>query len=67
MKRIRDEGGLGAIVLLHNVRRNASAPEWFTGPMALTNSFVHEIDVSRWLTGSEMVSAHIGVGSGADP
>jgi myo-inositol 2-dehydrogenase/D-chiro-inositol 1-dehydrogenase len=67
MKRIRDEGGLGAIVLLHNVQRNASAPEWFTGPMALTNSFVHEIDVSRWLTGSEMVSAHIGVGSGADP
>jgi myo-inositol 2-dehydrogenase / D-chiro-inositol 1-dehydrogenase len=67
MKRIRDEGGLGAIVLLHNVHRNAAAPEWFTGPMALTNSFVHEIDVTRWLTGSEMVSAHVSAGPGGDP
>jgi len=67
MKRIKDEGGVGAIVLLHNVHRNVRAPEWFTGAMAVTNSFVHEIDVSRWLTGSEMVSAHIAAGSGGDP
>jgi myo-inositol 2-dehydrogenase/D-chiro-inositol 1-dehydrogenase len=67
MKRIKDEGGVGATVLLHNVHRNARAPEWFTGPMAVTNSFVHEIDVSRWLTGSEMVSAHVASGPGGDP
>ena len=67
LKRIKDEGGLGATVLLHNVHRNVGAPEWFTGPMALTNSFVHEIDVSRWLTGSEMVSAHVAGGPGGDP
>jgi len=67
MKRIKDEGGVGATVLLHNVHRNVSAPEWFTGPMAVTNSFVHEIDVSRWLTGSEMVSAHVASGPGGDP
>ena len=67
MKRIRDEGGVGATVLLHNVHRNVSAPEWFTGPMAVTNSFVHEIDVSRWLTGSEMVSAHVASGPGGEP
>ena len=67
MKRIKDEGGVGATVLLHNVHRNVSAPEWFTGPMAVTNSFVHEIDVSRWLTGSEMISAHVASGSGGDP
>jgi myo-inositol 2-dehydrogenase/D-chiro-inositol 1-dehydrogenase len=35
--------------------------------MAVTNSFVHEIDVSRWLTGSEMVSAHVASGPGGDP
>ena len=52
MKRIKDEGGVGATVLLHNVHRNARAPEWFTGAMSVTNSFVHEIDISRWLTGS---------------
>ena len=67
MKRIKDEGGVGATVLLHNVHRNVSAPEWFTGPMAVTNSFVHEIDVSRWLTGSEMVSAHVASGPGGEP
>ena len=31
MKRIKEDGGVGAIALLHNVHRNASAPEWFTG------------------------------------
>src|SRR5712672_1722339 len=67
MKRIKDEGGMGATVLLHNVHRNARAPEWFTGAMAVTNSFVHEIDVSRWLTGSEMVSAHVASGPGGEP
>ena len=67
IKRIKDEGGVGAVALLHNVHRNARAPEWFTGPMAVTNSFVHEIDVSRWLTGSEMVSAHVASGPGGDP
>jgi len=67
IKRIKDEGGVGAVALLHNVHRNARAPEWFTGPMAVTNSFVHEIDISRWLTGSEMVSAHVASGPGGDP
>jgi len=67
IKRIKDEGGVGATVLLHNVHRNARAPEWFTASMAVTNSFVHEIDISRWLTGSEMVSAHVSAGPGGDP
>jgi myo-inositol 2-dehydrogenase / D-chiro-inositol 1-dehydrogenase len=67
MKRVKDEGGVGAAVLLHNVHRNARAPEWFTASMAVSNSFVHEIDISRWLTGSEMVSAHVASGPGGDP
>ena len=67
IKRIKDEGGVGATAVLHNVHRNARAPEWFTGSMAVTNSFVHEIDISRWLTGSEMVFAHVAAGPGGDP
>ena len=67
MKRVKDEGGIGATALLHNTHRNARAPDWFDGPMAVTNSFVHEIDISRWLTGSEMVSAHVANGAGGDP
>mgnify|MGYP003482097405 FL=1 len=67
MKRTIDGGSLGRAVLLHNTHRNASAPDWFTGPMAVTNSFVHEIDISRWLLGAEMVSAQVHAGPGGDP
>lgn len=67
MRRARLDGRIGAPVLLHNVHRNAQAPGWFTGPMALTNSFVHEIDISRWLLGSEMLRADIVAGPGGEP
>lgn len=67
IKRVKDTGELGGPVLLHNVHRNVRAPEWFNGSMAITNSFVHEIDISRWLVGSEMVSAHVEAGPGGEP
>jgi myo-inositol 2-dehydrogenase/D-chiro-inositol 1-dehydrogenase len=67
MKQEAERGGIGAPVLLHNVHRNAKAPDWFTGAMALTNAFVHEIDISRWLLGSEMVIAHVQAAPGGDP
>jgi myo-inositol 2-dehydrogenase/D-chiro-inositol 1-dehydrogenase len=35
--------------------------------MAVTNSFVHEIDISRWLLGSELVSAVVHAAPGGDP
>lgn len=67
MKQVAEGGGIGAPVILQNVHRNAAAPEWFTGPMAVTNSFVHEIDISRWLLGSELVSAIVHAAPGGDP
>lgn len=67
MREVAEVGGIGAPIILHNVHRNAAAPEWFTGPMAVTNSFVHEIDISRWLLGSEMVSAIVHAAPGGDP
>lgn len=67
MKRAADAGVIGDPVLLHNVHRNAAAPDWFTGPMAVTNSFVHEIDISRWLLGAEPVSATVHAAPGGDP
>jgi myo-inositol 2-dehydrogenase / D-chiro-inositol 1-dehydrogenase len=67
MKHIRDEGGIGDPVILHNIHRNAVAPEWFTGPMSITNAFIHEIDASRWLLGSEMVSAQAYSAASGDP
>lgn len=67
MRAARVTGSIGDAVLLHNIHRNVSAPGWFTGAMAVTNSFVHEIDISRWLLGSEMVSAHVTSAPGGDP
>lgn len=67
MQAARISGSLGAPVLLHNIHRNVSAPDWFTGAMAVTNSFVHEIDISRWLLGSEMISAQVTSAPGSDP
>lgn len=67
MRAARLSGKIGAPVVLHNIHRNVAAPEWFTGAMAVTNSFVHEIDISRWLLGSEMVSARVTRAAGAIP
>lgn len=67
MREARIAGKIGAPVLLHNVHRNARAPSWFTGSMAVTNSFVHEIDISRWLLDSEVLRAHVVAGPGGDP
>lgn len=67
MQSVRIAGSIGAPVLLHNIHRNMSAPDWFAGAMAVTNSFVHEIDISRWLLGSEMVTAKVISAPGGDP
>ncbi|ASP82982.1 Gfo/Idh/MocA family protein [Sinorhizobium meliloti] len=67
MKRRREAGEIGKPVILHNVHRNPVVPTWFSGPMSVTNAFVHEIDMSRWLLGSEMVSAQVYSGPGGDP
>ncbi len=67
MQATRTAGHIGAPVLLHNIHRNVAAPDWFTGAMAVTNSFVHEIDISRWLLGSEMVTAQVTSAPGGDP
>lgn len=67
MQAARASGQIGAAVLLHNIHRNAAAPDWFTGAMAVTNSFVHEIDISRWLLGTEMVTAQVTSAPGRDP
>lgn len=67
MQAARIAGSIGAPVILHNFHRNAAAPVWFTGAMAVTNSLVHEIDISRWLLGSEMISAQVTSAPGGDP
>jgi myo-inositol 2-dehydrogenase/D-chiro-inositol 1-dehydrogenase len=52
-------GTLGPVRVLHNRHRNQRAPDWFTADMAVTNSFVHEIDISRWLLGVEFTAVTV--------
>lgn len=62
-----DEGVIGAPEILHNIHRNPVAPEWMTGEMLVTNAFVHEIDVARWVLGSELDSVRVVSSDKGDP
>jgi myo-inositol 2-dehydrogenase/D-chiro-inositol 1-dehydrogenase len=54
MKRRLDEGELGTALVMHCVHRNVAAPSFMTGPMLITNSAVHEIDIARFVLGGEV-------------
>jgi myo-inositol 2-dehydrogenase/D-chiro-inositol 1-dehydrogenase len=45
--------------MVHCIHRNASVPPGFTTEMAITDSVVHEIDVTRWLLGQEIVATSV--------
>ena len=59
IRQARLDGLVGVPSVLHNIHRNLSAPTWFTDAMVVTNSFVHEIDISQWLLGSDVVAAQV--------
>jgi myo-inositol 2-dehydrogenase/D-chiro-inositol 1-dehydrogenase len=48
-------GSVGRPLLMHCVHRNPSVPAYFDASMMLTDSVAHEIDVTRWLLGQEIV------------
>jgi len=54
MKRRLDGGELGAALVMHCIHRNVAAPSFMTAPMLITNSAVHEIDISRFVLGREV-------------
>jgi myo-inositol 2-dehydrogenase/D-chiro-inositol 1-dehydrogenase len=54
-----ENGGVGAILLVHCAHRNVAAPPAYTSEMLITSSAVHEIDVTRWLLGEEIVGATV--------
>jgi myo-inositol 2-dehydrogenase/D-chiro-inositol 1-dehydrogenase len=54
-----DDGQVGRALLLHCRHRNASVPAGFTSDMMITDSVVHDIDVTRWLLGQEVVAASV--------
>jgi myo-inositol 2-dehydrogenase/D-chiro-inositol 1-dehydrogenase len=59
LKATLDGGQIGRALLLHCRHRNASVPAGFTSDMMITDSVVHDIDVTRWLLGQEIVAATV--------
>src|SRR5918993_1244355 len=59
LKASLDEGRVGRPLLLHCRHRNASVPPGFTSDMMITDSVVHDIDVTRWLLGQEIVATTV--------
>ncbi len=54
MKRRLDAGELGAALILHCIHRNQTTTPFFTGPMLITNSAVHEFDIARFVLGQNI-------------
>ncbi|MFJ6569035.1 Gfo/Idh/MocA family protein [Streptomyces sp. NPDC091292] len=56
LKALLDSGRLGRPLMLHNRHRNAASPSFFTGSMLISDSVVHEMDVTRWLLDQEITA-----------
>lgn len=67
MKAALQSGRLGRPLFFHCVHRNLSAPPWFDSRMAISNSAVHEIDISRWLLDEEIASVQVFQPATSDP
>ena len=59
LKKAIDDGVIGAPLMVHCAHRNASVPEAYVSDMAIVDTFIHEIDVLRWLIKDDYVSAHV--------
>jgi myo-inositol 2-dehydrogenase/D-chiro-inositol 1-dehydrogenase len=59
VKATLEEGSIGEALILHNVHRNASVGESFTSFMTMTDSMIHEVDVTRWLLGEEITAVQV--------
>ena len=49
----------GEALALHCAHRNAAGPSFFNSTMTVVNSFVHEVDIVRWLLSSEFASIKV--------
>jgi myo-inositol 2-dehydrogenase / D-chiro-inositol 1-dehydrogenase len=52
-------GGLGEPLLVHCTHRNAAVPPTFTSEMMISDSVVHEVDVTRFLLDEEIAAVTV--------
>jgi myo-inositol 2-dehydrogenase / D-chiro-inositol 1-dehydrogenase len=55
-------GEVGDPLVIHCIHRNADIPDWFDQAAAITDSVVHEVDVTRWLLGEEIAAVSVVAG-----
>lgn len=70
MKKVIEEGKIGAPLLIHACHRNFSHVPGHTSDMTIANSGIHELDVLRWLVGEDYVKGGVICGKqnrGEDP
>jgi myo-inositol 2-dehydrogenase/D-chiro-inositol 1-dehydrogenase len=59
LKMLIDGGELGQPLVMHCAHRNPAVPPTFDSEMIVRDSLVHEVDVTRFLLGEEIVSVQI--------
>jgi myo-inositol 2-dehydrogenase/D-chiro-inositol 1-dehydrogenase len=59
MKDVVSGGAIGAPLVFHSAHRNASVPPQYTSDMIINDTCVHDIDISRWLLGTEVAAVRV--------
>ena len=59
LKKVIDDGDIGAPLMLRCAHRNQSVGENYTTDMAITNTLIHELDVLRWLLNDDYRSVQV--------
>jgi len=59
LKAAYDSGAVGDARIVKCAHRNASAPIFFRGGMAISNAMVHEFDILRWLLDAEIARVRV--------
>jgi myo-inositol 2-dehydrogenase/D-chiro-inositol 1-dehydrogenase len=58
-KELIDAGTIGRPILMHCIHRNLTNGDHFGSEMMIRDSVVHEVDVTRYLLGEEIVSVQV--------
>ncbi|WP_430782111.1 Gfo/Idh/MocA family protein [Actinoplanes sp. G11-F43] len=59
LKALLKEGAVGTPLMLHNVHRNPAAVPGLPSSALITNSAVHELDITRWLFDEEITEVTV--------
>jgi myo-inositol 2-dehydrogenase / D-chiro-inositol 1-dehydrogenase len=59
LKKVLDSGAIGAPLMMHCAHRNAGVPDFYQPENIITDTAVHEIDMVRWMFGTEITAVRV--------